>query len=99
MVCFVFCAWAGFCDSGKLPVRDRRILYNLDGDSCMTLKSGRKGPGPITLADLTNIVAGLTGPRSQVDTLLVCVNAQVMYYPTKVGTMRGGLSKCWTRRG
>ena len=29
---------------------------------------------------------------SQVDTILVCVNAQVMYYPTKVGTMRGTLS-------
>jgi len=27
-----------------------------------------------------------------VDTVLVCINAQVMYYPTKVGTMRGTLS-------
>ena len=67
----------------------RRILYNLDGDSCMTLKKGSKGPGPITTTDLKQIVHELTGPRSQVDTLLVCINAQVMYYPTKVGTLRG----------
>ena len=76
----------------KTTARARRILYNLDGDSCMTLKAGRQGPGPMTAADLTNIVSELTGPGSQVDTLLVCVNAQVMYYPTKAGTLRGTLS-------
>jgi hypothetical protein len=72
--------------------RLRRILYNLDGDSSMTLKAGRSGPGPMTAADLTNIVAELTRPGSQVDTLLVCVNAQVMYYPTRAGTLRGMVS-------
>lgn len=72
--------------------RTRRILYNLDGDSCMTLKAGRAGPGPIVASDLTNVVAELTAPGSQVDTFLVCVNAQVMYYPTRVGTQRGTLS-------
>ncbi len=70
----------------------RRILYNLDGDSCMTLIGGRRGPGPVQNSDLTRLVAELTQPGSQVDTLLVCVNAQVMYYPTTVGTMRGSLS-------
>ncbi|MGE3310968.1 MAG: hypothetical protein AB7O66_13445 [Limisphaerales bacterium] len=69
--------------------RTRRILYNLDGDSCMTLRAGRTGPGPITAADLTNLVAEITRPGSQLDTVLVCVNAQVMYYPTAVGTLRG----------
>jgi hypothetical protein len=86
----VGCAAAG--GETKASLHSRRILYNLDGDSCMTLKPGRVGPGPMTAADLTNIVAELTRPGSQVDTLLVCVNAQVMYYPAKVGTLRGTLS-------
>lgn len=72
--------------------RTRRILYNLDGDSCLTLKAGRKGPGPIDTNDLRRIVEELTPAGSQVDTLLVCINAQVMYYPTQVGTLRGTLS-------
>ncbi len=70
-------------------VRKRRILYNLDGDSCLFLKKGRRGPGPITADDLRTVVHEITAPGSQVDTLLVCVNAQVTYYPTKVGTLRG----------
>ena len=69
--------------------RQRRILYNIDGDSCMTLVAGRKGPGPLSTQDLTNIVSELTRPGSQVDTFLVCANAQVTYYPTRVGTLRG----------
>lgn len=72
--------------------RVRRILYNLDGDSCMTLKAGRSGPGPITTNDLRQLLAELTAPGSAVSTLLVCINAQVMYYPTQVGTLRGTLS-------
>src|SRR5262245_16456282 len=78
--------------AAAFAARSRRLRYNRDGDSCMTLKSGRKGPGPITTADLTNIVGEITQAASQVDTLLVCVNAQVMYYPTRMGTMRGTLS-------
>lgn len=69
--------------------RRRRVLYNLDGDSCMILKTGSKDPEAITAEDLKTVVRELTGPGSQVDTLLVCINAQVMYYPTKVGTQRG----------
>ena len=79
-------------EAGQNPARPRRILYNLDGDSCLTLKAGRNGPGPMTTNDLRAMVAELTRPGSQVDTLLVCVNAQVMYYPTTVGTWRGALS-------
>lgn len=70
----------------------RRILYNLDGDSCMTLIAGRQGPGPVTTNDLARIVTELTQPGSQVDTFVLCANAQVLYYPTRVGTQRGALS-------
>ena len=80
------------------PRRRRRILYNLDGDSCMTLKKGSKEPTTITAADLRNIVAEITQPGSQVDTLLVCINAQVTYYPSRVGTMRGTLATEAERR-
>ncbi|MFM8418994.1 MAG: hypothetical protein ACKOEQ_02575, partial [Verrucomicrobiota bacterium] len=94
MVSRLATAWLAVCLA--LPVlagpRQRRILYNLDGDSCMTLKAGRVGPGPISTNDLVTLVAELARPGSQVDTLLVCINAQVMYYPTRVGTQRGALS-------
>ncbi len=75
-----------------LQVRKRRVLYNLDGDSCMFVKKGSHGPEIITADDLRTIVDEITFPGSQVDTLLVCINAQVMYYPSKVGTMRGTLT-------
>jgi len=76
-------------ESGVARFPKRSILYNLDGDSCMFLKQGSKAPEPITTADLKAVVHELTQPGSQVDRLLVCVNAQVVYYPTKVGTLRG----------
>jgi hypothetical protein len=78
--------------SAEPALKPRRVLYNLDGDSCMTLIAGRRGPGPVTSADFARLAEELTAPGSQVDTLLVCVNAQVTYYPTKVGTLRGTLS-------
>ncbi|MBM3845751.1 MAG: hypothetical protein FJ405_05625 [Verrucomicrobia bacterium] len=71
------------------PSKVRRVLYNLDGDSCMTLKAGRKGPGPVSIDDLRRIPAELRLPGSQVDTLLLCINAQVTYFPSREGTMRG----------
>ncbi len=76
-------------ENGVARFPKRRILYNLDGDSCMFLKQGSKAPEPITTADMKAVVHELTQPGSQVDTLLVCINAQVVYYPTKVGTLRG----------
>ncbi|MBL9138120.1 MAG: hypothetical protein JNK85_19790 [Verrucomicrobiales bacterium] len=79
-------------DSPAADLRSRRILYNLDGDSCMTLIAGRQGPGPVDTNDLARIVTELTAPGSQVDTFLLCANAQVLYYPTRVGTQRGALS-------
>lgn len=88
----LLCLGLLLCDGVLAAARARRILYNLDGDSCLTLRAGRDGPGPVTTNDLVRIVAELAGPGAQVDTLLVCVNAQVMYYPTRVGTLRGTLS-------
>jgi sugar lactone lactonase YvrE len=74
------------------PPGTRRVLYNLDGDSCLTTRAGSTGPVAITEADLKRLVDEITCDGSQVDTLLLCINAQVMYYPTKVGTLRGTLS-------
>ncbi|MHC5537628.1 glycoside hydrolase family 10 protein [Singulisphaera rosea] len=72
--------------------RERRVLYNLDGDSCMTTKAGGLGPVAITREDLIRLVDEVAYEGSQVDTILLCVNAQVTYYPSRVGTMRGTLA-------
>ena len=77
-------------DNARAP-RQRRLLYNLDGDSCMFLKKGSIGPTEVRADDLKTIVAEIAGPGSQVDTLLLCINAQCTYYPSKVGTMRDTL--------
>jgi hypothetical protein len=69
-----------------------RVLYNFDGDSCLSTKAGSKGPVPVGADDVRALIAEVAYPGSRVDTVLVCVNAQVMYYPTQVGTMRGALS-------
>jgi hypothetical protein len=82
--------WAS--EEAKTPIsKSRRILYNLDGDSCTFTKKGSKGPAPITAEDLKVIVEEIAYPGSQVDTLLVCINAQCTYYPSKVGDLRGSL--------
>ncbi len=73
-------------------VRVRRVLYNFDGDSCLTTKAGGHGPVAVTVADVKHLIEEVAYRGSRVDTVLVCVNAQVMYYPTKVGTLRGTLS-------
>ena len=74
------------------PPRARRVLYNFDGDSCLSNKAGSKGPVPVTVEDVKRLIEEVAYDGSRVDTVLVCVNAQVMYYPTKVGTLRGTLS-------
>ena len=73
----------------KASSRPRRVLYNFDGDSCMFTRAGREGPVALTADDLKRAIAEVTEPGSKVDTVLVCINAQVMYYPTKIGTQRG----------
>lgn len=74
------------------PTARRRVLYNFDGDSCMFTRAGGRGPVAITVEDLKRLVEEVAYEQSQVDTILVCIDAQVMYYPTKVGTSRGGTS-------
>ena len=70
----------------------RRVLYNLDGDSCLWTKKDGKQPVVVTTADLPTLIEEIAFAGSQVDTLLVCINAQATYYPTKVGDRRGTLS-------
>ena len=72
--------------------KSRRILYNFDGDSCLTTRAGGKGPVKVTVDDVKKLITEVAYEGSQVDSILVCVNAQTMYYPTKVGTQRGTLS-------
>jgi hypothetical protein len=43
-----------------------------------------------TVDDIKRLVEEVTAEGSRVDTILVYINAQVMYYPTRIGTMRGG---------
>ena len=74
------------------PAKARRVLYNLDGDSCMWTKKDGKQPVVVTADDLPTLIDEIAYAGSQVDTLLVCINAQATYYPTKVGDRRGTLS-------
>lgn len=57
----------------------------------MCIKKDSKGPTVVTAEDLKTIVREIAYPGSQVDTLLLCINAQTTYYPSKAGTMRGML--------
>ena len=82
----------GQAQPAAAPPRVRRVLYNLDGDSCMTTRAGGQGPVAVTETDLKRLVEEIAYDGSQVDTLLLCINAQVMYYPTEAGTLRGTLS-------
>jgi acyl-CoA thioesterase-1 len=76
----------------RQSTQTRRVLYNFDGDSCLSTKAGSKGPVPVNIDDVKRLIEEVAYDGSRVDTVLVCINAQVMYYPTKVGTMRGTLS-------
>lgn len=72
--------------------RSRRALYNFDGDSCLWTRAGGKGPVAVGQDDVRQLIAEVAYEGSQVDTILVCINAQAMYYPTRAGSMRGTLS-------
>ncbi len=74
------------------PARTRRVLYNFDGDSCLSTKAGSKAPAALNVDDVKRLIEEVAYEGSRVDSVLVCINAQVMYYPSKVGTMRGTLS-------
>ena len=80
----------GFAAETAPPqTRPRRVLYNFDGCSCVFTKAGGKGPLPVGIDDVKRLIEEVAYEGSRVDTVLVCVNAQVMYYPTSVGTMLG----------
>ena len=84
--------WGRYLDFADRQLRRRRVLYNFDGDSCLSNKAGSKGPVPVNMGEVKRLIEEVAYEGSQVDSILVCVNAQVMYYPTNVGTMRGALS-------
>ena len=74
------------------PPRRRRILCNYDGGSTLFTRKGSQGPLQITVEDLREAIREPSYDGSQVDTVLLCVNAQVTYYPTEIGTMLGTLA-------
>lgn len=78
--------------SVKPVSRQRRVLYNFDGDSCLSTKAHSRGPAEVNADDVRQLIAEVAYEGSRVDTIIVCINAQVTYFPSKVGTMRGTLS-------
>jgi hypothetical protein len=91
-VAMALCAEAagtGAAPNADQHLRTRRVLYNFDGASCMFTKAGGKGLVPVTVDDVKRLIEEVAYDDSRVDTVLVCINAQVMYYPTKIGTMIG----------
>ena len=38
------------------PQRTRRVLYNFDGDSCLSTKAGGKGPVPVNVDDVKRLI-------------------------------------------
>ena len=72
--------------------RQRRILVNYDGGSTLYSRKGSQGPIRLTAEDLREAIREVSFSGSQVDTVLLCVYAQVTYYPTRVGTMLGSLA-------
>lgn len=85
-------SYVSLADGADAPQRVRRVLYNFDGDSCLSNKAHSKGPAAVTADDVKQLLEEVAYEGSRVDTVLVCINAQAMYYPSKVGTLRGTLS-------
>jgi len=105
VLAIVICAVASprsncsMAEEQRAPQKTRRILYNCDGCSCMFYKKDVYTPSEITQDDLRAITDELKQPESQVDTFLLCVNAQVLFYPSKVGTMIGSVMSADDRKG
>lgn len=81
--------WSRYLDFADRHLRRRRVLYNFDGDSCLSTKANSRGPVSVNADDVRQLIEEVAYPESRVDSILVCINAQVMYYPSEVGTMRG----------
>ncbi len=92
LTCVCIGSLTSLASAAEQPQRTRRVLYNFDGDSCLSTKAGSKGPVAVNADDVKRLIEEVAYNGSLVDTVLVCINAQVMYYPTQVGTMRGTLS-------
>ena len=74
------------------PARQRRIPINDDGGSTLYSRKSSRGPVRLTAEDLTETIRKVSFQGSQVDTALLCVYAQVTYYPTRIGTMLTSLA-------
>ena len=46
----------GESDPARQFTRSRRVLYNFDGDSCLSTKAGSKGPVPVNLTDVKRLI-------------------------------------------
>jgi len=69
--------------------QQQRVLYNLDGHSCMYTKANGDVPTAITVEDLKRLIDEIAYDGSQVNTLLVGIGSRATYYPSEVGTMYG----------
>ena len=70
--------------------KGRRVLYNDDGSAASrSVRANGTDPVPPTIDDIKHRIEEMAYDDSRVDTVLLCVNAQCTYYPTKVGTMAG----------
>ena len=67
----------------------QRVLYNFDGDGCMYTKANGEVPCAIDVDDVKRLIEEIAYDGSQITTMLVAINGQVMYYPTQAGTLRG----------
>ena len=68
----------------------RRVLYNDDGSAAARSVAARgTDAAPLASGDVRPRIEEVAYAESRVDTVLLCINAQSTYYPTKVGTMTG----------
>ena len=91
VICALFVMFASADRVAEAVELQQRVLYNFDGDGCMYTKANGEVPTAIDVEDVRRLIAEIAYDGSKVNTMLVCINAQVMYYPTEVGTMRGML--------
>ncbi len=61
--------------------RLRRVLYNFDGDSCLSTKAGGQGPVDLTADDVKRLIGEVAYDGSQVDSILVCINPRRCIIP------------------
>ncbi|MEZ6108687.1 MAG: hypothetical protein R3B96_22055 [Pirellulaceae bacterium] len=67
--------WNRYLDFADRHLRRRRVLYNFDGDSCLSTKAHSRGPVAVDEEDVRTLIDEVAYPGSRVDTVLVCINA------------------------